>query len=118
MDKTLLEKTELTDEEWEAICLKCAKCCYEKIDLGDGHIVYTEEPCVYLDTATRMCKIYDKRQEIEPDCIKLNADFIRQINWMPPDCAYVEYLSQKDTLHAVRAIEKSKRRKRVKLRRD
>jgi uncharacterized cysteine cluster protein YcgN (CxxCxxCC family) len=118
MDKTLLEKTELTDEEWESICLKCAKCCYEKIDLGGGHIVYTEEPCVYLDTATRMCKIYDKRQEIEPDCIKLNEHFIRQINWMPQDCAYVKYLGQKDTLQTVRAIEESKRRKRVKLRGD
>ncbi|MGC8605831.1 MAG: YkgJ family cysteine cluster protein [Desulfomonilaceae bacterium] len=118
MDKTLLEKSELTNEEWESICRKCAKCCYEKIDLGNGHIVYTEEPCIYLDTATRMCKIYDKRQEIEPDCIKLTENFIRQINWMPSGCAYVEYLSQKDTLQAVRIVTKSKRHKRVKLRRD
>jgi uncharacterized cysteine cluster protein YcgN (CxxCxxCC family) len=117
MNNSLLEKPELTDEEWEAICLKCAKCCYEKIDLGNGHIVYTEEPCVYLDTTSRMCKIYEKRHEIEPDCIKLNEHFIRQINWMPTGCAYVKYLSQKDTLQTVRAIQKSKRLKRVKARR-
>ncbi|MCL5124438.1 MAG: hypothetical protein M1511_08080 [Deltaproteobacteria bacterium] len=117
MSNALIEKNQLTEDEWENICRKCGKCCYEKIDLGGGQIVYTEEPCVYLDTITRMCKIYDKRHEIEPDCIKLTEDFIRRINWMPPGCAYIEYLNQKDTLRTVRSVEKIKSRKRPKTRR-
>ena len=117
MSESIIEKNDLTDDEWESICRKCGKCCYEKLDLGGGHIIYTEEPCVYLDTVTRMCKIYGNRHEIEPDCIKLSEDFIRQINWMPPGCAYVQYLKQKDTLRTVRAVQRSKSRKRTGTRR-
>ncbi len=117
MNDSLLERDKLSDEEWEKICRKCAKSCYEKIDIGDGQIIYTDVPCEYLDTVTRMCKIYGKRHEIEPDCIKLTENFIRQINWMPSSCAYVEYLKQKDTLQTVRAVESPKKRKRSKTRR-
>ncbi|MGC8657983.1 MAG: YkgJ family cysteine cluster protein [Desulfomonilaceae bacterium] len=117
MSDTLIDRNQLTDEEWESICRKCGRCCYEKIDIGGGRIIYTKEPCVYLDTVTRMCKIYDRRHEIEPDCIKLNEDFIRTIDWMPPGCAYVQYINQKDTLRSVRSVEKSKRKKRTKTRR-
>lgn len=117
MNDSILDKDRLNAEEWESICRNCAKCCYEKVDLGCGEIVYTNEPCVYLDTVTRMCKIYEKRHEIEPDCLKLTEKLIRKINWMPPDCAYVEYLSQKDTLQTVRAIERSKRGRHGKTRR-
>lgn len=118
MKNSTFEKDKLTDEEWESICRKCAKCCYEKVDLGGGQIVYTSEPCVYLDTVTGMCKIYENRHEIEPDCIKLTEEFVRQINWMPSDCAYVEYLDQKDTLQTVRAVKIAKKGKRSKARRN
>lgn len=118
MNDSILEIDNLSERDWEQICRKCAKCCYEKIDIGGGQIIYTDEPCEYLDTVTRMCKIYDRRHEIEPDCIKLTEDLIRQINWMPEGCAYLEYLRQKDTLRQVRAIDKPKRVKRGKTRRN
>lgn len=99
-------------EHWEAICRKCGKCCYEKLDLGGGLVRYTDEPCVYLDTATKLCKVYENRSEFEPDCISLTEELVRNLTWMPEDCAYVEYLKFIDALSAVRKAEKPGRRSR------
>lgn len=104
-------------DQWESICRKCGKCCYEKLDLGSGVIRYTEEPCAQLDTETKLCKVYDKRGEVEPDCINLTEDLVRQLSWMPEDCAYVEYVKMKDTLAAVRNASKPNRRRRTDKRR-
>ncbi len=100
----------MTQEEWEALCNRCGKCCYEKIDLGGGEICYTNEPCEQLDTETHLCKVYDRRHEVEPDCMSLTEHLVRTLVWLPPDCAYVEYVMHKDTLAAVRAAEKKKRK--------
>jgi hypothetical protein len=46
-------------------------------------------PCRYLDTATGLCTVYNRRFELNPDCRKvtiLNAKFDRL---MPPSCGYV-----------------------------
>ena len=66
-------------DQWEAICKRCGRCCYEKVDLGGGIIHYTDEPCVHLDTETNLCKVYDKRDEVEPDCITLTEHLVRQV---------------------------------------
>ncbi len=47
-------------DQWEAVCRKCGRCCYEKVDLGGGIIHYTDEPCVHLDTETNLCKVYEQ----------------------------------------------------------
>jgi uncharacterized cysteine cluster protein YcgN (CxxCxxCC family) len=98
-------------EEWEALCKRCGKCCYEKIDLGGGVIRYTSEPCKYLDTETKLCKVYANRAEVEPDCIILTPEKVREISWMPEDCAYVEYMRLQDTLAAVRKSEARQKRR-------
>ena len=103
---------EIKDREWESICRQCGKCCYEKVDLGAGEIIYTSEPCVHLDTKTNLCKVYGNRQIVEPDCIELTEDLVRSLNWLPPDCAYLEYVRRKDTLQAVRMAEEKAQRKR------
>ncbi len=72
---------ELTREQWEAICRRCAKCCYEKVDLGGGIIRYTDEPCEHLDTKTKLCKVYENRHEAEPDCISLTEHLVRFLHW-------------------------------------
>lgn len=92
-------------EDWEAICTKCGKCCYEKVDLGAGEIRYTDEPCQYLDLETNLCKIYNERHELEPDCISLTEELVRTLGWLPEDCAYLEYVRYIDTLEAVRRSE-------------
>jgi uncharacterized cysteine cluster protein YcgN (CxxCxxCC family) len=102
----------LSHEEWEALCRKCGKCCYEKVDLGGGVIQYTDEPCVHLDTETKLCRVYEKRHEVEPDCISLTEQMVRILNWLPEDCAYVEYVSFRETVETVRDADKHKKRKR------
>lgn len=104
--------TDTSNKEWESICRRCGKCCYEKIDLGAGEIVYTSEPCVHLDTKTNLCKVYDNRRVEEPDCIELTENIVRSLNWLPPDCAYVEYVRRQDTLLAVQMAGEKARKKR------
>jgi uncharacterized cysteine cluster protein YcgN (CxxCxxCC family) len=99
---------EISQEQWEAICRRCGKCCYEKVDLGAGVVRYTDQPCEHLDTATNLCKVYSNRHELEPDCIMLTEHLVRTLPWLPEDCAYLEYVRHKDTLAAVRAVQKRK----------
>ncbi len=108
---------DMTTEEWEAVCHKCGKCCYEKVDLGCGEIRYTDEPCEHLDTETRLCKVYKNRHEVEPDCISLTEVLVRTLNWLPEDCAYVKIIRFHDTLAAIRAAE-MKRKKQTPSRRN
>lgn len=100
----------MDQREWESICNRCGKCCYEKVDLGGGIIRYTDEPCVHLDTASNLCKVYEKRHEVEPDCISLTEKLVRTLNWLPEDCAYVEHMRYEDTLAAVRGAENHKKK--------
>lgn len=99
-------------DQWEAVCRRCGRCCYEKVDLGGGIIQYTDEPCVHLDTETNLCKVYDRRGVAEPDCITLTEHLVRTLHWLPEDCAYLEHVRQKDTLVAVREIARNKKRSR------
>jgi hypothetical protein len=98
----------MTDEEWESICNRCGKCCYEKLDLGQGKIVYTDIPCEYLDTETKLCTVYHKRHEVAPDCMSLNPDLVRVLSWLPQDCAYLAHVRRNDTIAAIRAAENNR----------
>ena len=102
----------MTCEEWEAICNKCGKCFYEKVDLGCGEIRYTDEPCEHLDTKTGLCKIYENRHELEPDCISLTGELVRTLHWLPEGCAYVDYVRFQDTLAAVPRTQRKRQRER------
>lgn len=100
----------MTDDEWESICNRCGKCCYEKLDLGQGKIIYTEIPCEHLDPETKLCRVYDKRHEVTPDCMTLTQDLVRVLSWLPKDCAYVAYVRRNDTIAAVRAAENNRKK--------
>jgi uncharacterized cysteine cluster protein YcgN (CxxCxxCC family) len=102
----------MNDRDWESICKRCGKCCYEKVDLGGGVIRYTDEPCVHLDEETNLCRVYENRHEAEPDCISLTEHLVRTLNWLPEDCAYLEYVRRLDALAVVRQAEKQKKRRR------
>lgn len=109
----------MTREEWEAICNRCGKCCYEKVDLGGGVIRYLDEPCKHLDTATNLCKVYLCRHVEEPDCISLTEDLVRSLGWLPEDCAYLAHVRHQDTIAAVRnAEERTNQRRNTKRRRN
>ena len=81
--------TELSQEEWESLCDGCARCCMIKLeDIDTKKIAYTNIACKLLQTETCKCKDYQPRQRRVPDCIGLNAENIKNLNWMPSTCAY------------------------------
>lgn len=88
---------ELTDAEWEALCDGCGACCLVKF-LDDDDVKYTEYTdvaCQLLDTKTGHCQNYAERQRFVPDCIRLTAQMMPQMLWLPRHCAYKRlYLGQ------------------------
>ncbi len=73
---------------WDGLCRQCGLCCFEKLEDGRGKIIYTGTACRYLDVITRRCKIFERRFEINPHCVKLTEELVPQLNWLPPDCGY------------------------------
>lgn len=75
------------DNEWEERCCRCARCCYEKLDI-DGEIVYTHQPCEHLDVDKKRCRIYLRRHQIREGCVPINQEVI-DAGILPADCPYV-----------------------------
>lgn len=78
----------MDEDAWERICLRCGQCCFEKWIGEDGRVCHTRIPCRHLDVVSRQCRVYHKRLEVGEGCIKLTADVVRQVSWLPHDCAY------------------------------
>ncbi|MGF1683331.1 YcgN family cysteine cluster protein [Photobacterium minamisatsumaniensis] len=80
---------EMTDQEWEALCDGCGKCCLHKlIDDDTDEIYYTNVACSLLDNNTCSCKDYPNRFESGEECLKLTRDRIDEFVWLPETCAY------------------------------
>ena len=75
------------DEKYEAICLQCGKCCYLKSKDRDGTLSISNKPCKYL-LANNKCSIYDKRHEINPDCLTMEKAILNKMQ--PTSCPYVK----------------------------
>jgi uncharacterized cysteine cluster protein YcgN (CxxCxxCC family) len=67
-------------------CRRCGRCCYHKLLVGDT-VVYTDSPCPYLDVDTNLCTVYDRRHEVNPDCLDVAKGIERGV--FPADCPYV-----------------------------
>ncbi len=93
---------EMSDEEWEAVCDGCGKCCLntfidsededdfaptDKLREGET-LLYTNIVCRYLDSKNCQCTEYARRQTLVPSCVKLTRDNIKDIFFMPPSCSY------------------------------
>ena len=74
-------------KDWDSICCRCGRCCYEKIDF-EGKIYYTDLPCEFLNTETKMCRVYAERDSKRPGCIRLTQEAVKQ-GFLPADCPYV-----------------------------
>jgi len=81
------EATEKSPRDWESVCCRCGRCCYEKIDF-EGRIYYTEIPCQFLDRRTNLCRVYADRDVKRPGCVRLTDDHIAK-GFLPADCPYV-----------------------------
>jgi uncharacterized protein len=76
------------DSSWDDLCKQCGLCCFEKLEDDRGTIFYTQTPCRYLDVTTRRCKIFERRFEINPCCMKLTPELVATLRWLPNDCGY------------------------------
>ena len=80
---------ELSQDEWEALCDGCGRCCLNKLEDWDtGEIAWTDIACHYLDCETCRCTNYGDRTAAVPDCIPLSPGKISELTWLPPTCAY------------------------------
>lgn len=86
--KSLLE---MNDEEWEAICDGCGKCCYRKFLEGRGkktRLYYTSIACNCLNLETGLCSNYENRFKLNKECIHLTKNNVKEFRWLPETCAY------------------------------
>lgn len=80
---------DMTQEEFEAVCDGCGKCCLHKLEDEDsGDVYYTKVACRFLDHAACRCQTYSTRQLEVPDCVVLTPDTVADTWWLPETCAY------------------------------
>ena len=80
---------DMTDPEWESLCDGCGRCCLVKLeDEDDGTIHFTDIGCRLLDGETCRCRDYENRTARVHDCVRLTAQNLGELNWLPPTCAY------------------------------
>lgn len=81
--------SQMTHEEWEALCDGCGRCCLYKLeDEATGLVHYTRAACRMLDIASCRCKTYGCRTHLVPDCVQLDASGVAKASWLPSTCAY------------------------------
>ena len=84
-----LPLTALSEQEWEALCDGCGRCCLLKIeDEETGEIEDTNVACRLLDTETAQCTDYANRKTYVPDCLRLTLKNVDDMTWLPETCAY------------------------------
>ena len=87
----------LNQQEWEALCDGCGKCClnkYEDEDTGAMH--YTNVACRLLDHLSCRCTDYAARAKRVAECLVLSADTPDAFHWLPASCAYRRLADGKD----------------------
>lgn len=89
-----MKKNNWNDPTWEERCQQCGACCFEKLIDEDGRIMHTRIPCRYLDIVSRRCRIYERRFEIYPECVKLTPELLPTLRWLPQECGYRQPLTQ------------------------
>ena len=84
--KTLLE---MSADEWESLCDGCGRCCLVKLEDEDtGRYYFTDIACHLFDGETCRCSDYGNRSSRVPDCVKLDAENVGALGWLPRTCAY------------------------------
>lgn len=85
-EKTLAQ---MSEQEWEALCDGCGKCCLNKIiDDETEQLYYTNIACHCLDHHNASCLHYERRFELVPGCTQVTLDNIATLCWLPDSCAY------------------------------
>ncbi len=80
---------QMNDAEWESLCDGCGQCCLNKLqDADTDEIYFTNVACNQLNIKTCQCRNYERRFELEEDCIKLTRENLTSFEWLPRTCAY------------------------------
>jgi uncharacterized protein len=80
---------EMNEAEWESLCDGCGKCCLIGLEDEDsGEIYLTDVACKLFDSGACQCSDYANRKKRVPDCVKLTAENVPTLNWLPKTCAY------------------------------
>ena len=79
-----------SDREWESLCNRCGKCCYEAREV-EGRWIRSSIPCRYLDDFDKSCQVYGNRFQAEEQCMRVTASAVLQ-GRLPVDCTYVQEL--------------------------
>jgi uncharacterized protein len=88
---------QMTPEEWESLCDGCGRCCLHKLrDEETQALAFTSVACQLLDLNTCRCRDYTNRCRRVPDCVNLTPAEVREIDWLPPSCAYRRLAEGKD----------------------
>ncbi len=76
---------------WEALCLRCGRCCYEKEYRGRRIVTNYRKPCPHLDTIDHTCRVYEARFETCDRCRKMTIAHALFVTWLPDSCGYVQH---------------------------
>ena len=80
---------ELNEAEWEALCDGCGQCCLIRFeDEQTGTVGTTSVVCRLFEMESWRCSRYSERHQLVPDCVRLDADSVRDFTWLPGTCAY------------------------------
>lgn len=81
--------SEMSLDEWEALCDGCGICCLYKVEDEDtGQVELTNVACRFLDLDHIHCQMYEARLQAMPTCIQLTSSKVRKLAWLPETCAY------------------------------
>ena len=79
----------LNEEQWEALCDGCGRCCMIKLmDEDTDEVVYTDVVCHLLDLESVRCTRYPERHRLVPDCVNFGSQQAQDFTWLPETCAY------------------------------
>ena len=106
--KRIVEARRKKREWWEGLCKRCGLCCYDW-ELRRGKLViHRESPCPYLDTATKLCTVYERRFRVCPECARMTRFKARYSRRVPETCGYAEYFRDRRASRTGAAAQRKK----------
>ena len=97
MDKNFWKTKPLsnfTEEEWEAVCMRCGKCCLYKTEKY-GKILFSNKMCDSFNFKTGGCSHYATR--LGSSCAKVDMRLLtEEPELLPATCAYRLLLAGQD----------------------